>query len=126
MSSSKSYMMTMPDPTLGQTPAEPNPERRPPLYKAEDYVSSLRRFCKLTGLQMYLQDPQGSQTTLSSADSAADFVSSNNRKNSKSALSGGKFKLPSEEMRERSSDELGIRQFGTVTELLAKLKVRNF
>ena len=29
-------------------------ENRPPMYNAEDYVAGLKRFCKLTGLQLYL------------------------------------------------------------------------
>ena len=29
-------------------------ENRPPVYNAEDYVAGLKRVCKLTGLQLYL------------------------------------------------------------------------
>jgi len=31
-------------------------ENRPPVYNAEDYVAGLKRFCKLTGLQLYLNN----------------------------------------------------------------------
>ena len=29
-------------------------ESRPPLYNSEDYIAALKRFSRLTGLQMYL------------------------------------------------------------------------
>ena len=34
-------------------------ENRPPVYNAEDYVAGLKRFCKLTGLQLYLNNSNG-------------------------------------------------------------------
>ena len=30
-------------------------ERRPPIYNAEDYILGLKKFSKLTGLQLYLE-----------------------------------------------------------------------
>ena len=35
-------------------------ESRPPLYNAEDYIAALKRFSRLTGLQMYLGNNDGS------------------------------------------------------------------
>ena len=37
-------------------------ENRPPVYNAEDYVAGLKRFCKLTGLQLYLNNNGMNQT----------------------------------------------------------------
>ena len=34
-------------------------ESRPPLYNSEDYIAALKRFSKLTGLQMYLSNGGG-------------------------------------------------------------------
>ena len=38
-------------------------ENRPPMYNAEDYVAGLKRFCKLTGLQLYLNNNVAHNTT---------------------------------------------------------------
>ena len=34
-------------------------ESRPPLYNSEDYIAALKRFSRLTGLQMYLGSDGG-------------------------------------------------------------------
>ena len=34
-------------------------ERRPPIYNAEDYILGLKKFSKLSGLQLYLESPLG-------------------------------------------------------------------
>ena len=91
----------------------PQGESRPPLYNAEDYVAGLKKFCKLTGLQMYLGDADSA----GSGHPTSGFVQANNRKNGKMA---GKRDSMSETMSE--SSEMGLRQFDTVTEMLAKLK----
>ncbi|TRY74025.1 hypothetical protein TCAL_01540 [Tigriopus californicus] len=110
-------------------------ERRPPLYNAEDYVTALKKFCKLTGLQMYLGDadssslgPFGSSSISTPAPGGGNannaFVNHQNRKNKK--LAGGS---KAEDARNYANPtmsqdptEMGLRQFGTVSELLAKLK----
>ena len=92
-------------------------ERRPPLYNAEDYVSGLKRFCKLTGLQMYLGDADHASHLMSGSNSAT-FVASNNRKNKKNARKANTV----QDGGQSESEEMGLRQFETVTELLAKLK----
>ena len=101
-------------------------EKRPPLYNAEDYVIALKKFCKLTGLQMYLVDAQTSSSDMVSSgvmSNASTFVSAQNRKNSKSKKSSMAHSSSSmEEMRSGNDSEMGLRQFGTVSELLAKLK----
>merc|ERR1712165_285723 len=38
-------------------------ENRPPVYNAEDYVAGLKRFCKLTGLQLYLNNNVAQHTS---------------------------------------------------------------
>lgn len=112
-------------------------ERRPPLYNAEDYVTALKKFCKLTGLQMYLGDadssslgPFGSSSISTSAPGGGNannaFVNHQNRKNKK--LAGGTGKVEDAKSQanttttSRDPTEMGLRQFGTVSELLAKLK----
>ena len=39
---------------LGHNPQQAM-ERRPPIYNAEDYILGLKKFSKLTGLQLYLE-----------------------------------------------------------------------
>ena len=81
-------------------------ERRPPVYNAEDYVAGMKKFCKLTGLQMYLND-----VTLDSNDFHDDRETA--RINGEDASS-----MKSEDL----GHEMGLRQFSSVTELLAKLR----
>uniref|UniRef100_A0A0K2T3M1 GBD/FH3 domain-containing protein n=1 Tax=Lepeophtheirus salmonis TaxID=72036 RepID=A0A0K2T3M1_LEPSM len=75
-------------------------ERRPPVYNSEDYVAGLKKFCKLTGLQLYLGEEEeeelqnGSKITIKTSSP----LSTNN------------------------STEMGLRQFSNISELLAKLK----
>lgn len=90
--------------SLGQT------ESRPPLYNAEDYVASLKKFGKLTGLQMYLGDADNAGAPVGPTSA---FVQVNNRRNK-----SGKAKS----MDDFEATEMGLRQFDTVTEMLSKLK----
>ena len=44
-------------------------ERRPPIYNSEDYVTGLKKFCKLTGLQLYLSgDDENNHSSLEISD----------------------------------------------------------
>ncbi len=94
----------------------PQVERRPPLYNAEDYVSGLKRFCKLTGLQMYLADatstdnsPDGGNTNDSKKSAGKNRKEHGGGDGSGGGGGGG-------------PDEMGLRQFSSVSELLSKLK----
>ena len=75
-------------------------ERRPPIYNAEDYILGLKKFSKLTGLQLYLEPNSPLLET-----SNDNKVSANNRRNKNEMVL-----------------EMGYRQFSTITELLTKLK----
>ena len=75
-------------------------ERRPPIYNAEDYILGLKKFSKLTGLQLYLEPNSPLLET-----SNDNKVSANNRRNKNEMVL-----------------EMGNRQFSTITELLTKLK----
>ena len=52
---------TLPRPTMTKQQREATGagESRPPLYNSEDYVAALKRFSRLTGLQMYLGSDGG-------------------------------------------------------------------
>ena len=76
-------------------------ERRPPLYNAEDYVTGIAKFCKLTGLQMYLGN--------SNADESGGSTTTKSKKKKDSEKSENNL-------------EMGLRQFSSASELLAKLK----
>jgi len=96
-------------------------ERRPPIYNAEDYILGLRKFCKLTGLQLYLDSPlvletqggvseQNKKSSNSSSNSQNEnLVTANNRRNRQNV----------EQVQEQ---EMGLKQFSTITDLLIKLK----
>ena len=76
-------------------------ERRPPVYNAEDYVAGMKKFCKLTGLQMYLSDISNESNDFHDNKTNGDDEENNN----------------SEEV-----GEMGLRQFSSVSELLGKLR----
>jgi hypothetical protein len=113
-------------------------ERRPPLYNPEDYVTGLKRFSKLTGLQLYLGDMEAG---------AVNNNNTNNNNNNNSNNGGGNNKMEppqnnvnsrkNKKNRSRSQPEetdhpvhgsmthdreMELRQFATITELLAKLR----
>lgn len=83
-------------------------EQRPPIYNAEDYILGLKKFSKLTGLQLYLDSPLVVETS-STDKKSADLVSANNRRNKNG------FQQP-------LFQEMGLKQFSTITDLLIKLK----
>jgi len=123
-------------------------ERRPPLYNPEDYVSGLKKFSKLTGLQLYLSDIEMSVTTPTNNNNTNlnkkvdsnlnsgsqiqnNFTTSNNRKNKKSSgnVGGSRQRNNLDEVDSSnpslfndSNKEMGLRQFATITELMAKLR----
>ena len=78
------------------------PERRPPIYNAEDYVFGLKKLCKLTGLQLYLDT------------SAANEYHHHNNNNSENVRKNNDLNSLGLEM--------GLKQFSTITDLLVKLK----
>ena len=58
-------------------------ESRPPLYNAEDYIAALKRFSRLTGLQMYL----GNNDANGSYDGGGNAEKSDEKGGGKSAKS---------------------------------------
>ena len=82
--------------------------QRPPVYNAEDYTGYLRKYCKLTGLQLYV-----------------NTGSENNVKTNKQKLLGGKRAEKSEPLGifDKHQMEMGLKQFTSISELLNKLKI---
>lgn len=87
--------------------------QRPPVYNAEDYTQYLRKYCKLTGLQLYLHTGASVQS------------SEGNVKVSKSKLVLGKRneKNESPSLFDKHQMEMGLKQFTSISELLNKLKI---
>ena len=87
--------------------------QRPPVYNAEDYTQYLRKYCKLTGLQLYLHT------------GASVPSSEGNVKVSKSKLVLGKRneKNDSPSLFDKHQMEMGLKQFTSISELLNKLKI---
>ena len=101
-------------------------ERRPPIYNAEDYVLGLKKFSKLTGLQLYLDSPLEYSTSAGTSNGTSvstsaengkktDFVRDNNRRNMK-------HNNNSDPNQNAQNLEMGLKQFSTITDLLIKLK----
>ena len=90
-------------------------ERRPPIYNAEDYILGLKKFSKLTGLQLYLDSPllETVNTPVDSHNSShkksSDLVTANNRRNKYEQI-------------QSQPEEMALKQFCTITDLLIKLK----
>ena len=82
--------------------------QRPPVYNAEDYTGYLRKYCKLTGLQLYV-----------------NTGAENNVKTNKQKLLGGKRAEKSEPLGifDKHQMEMGLKQFTSISELLNKLKI---
>ena len=81
--------------------------QRPPVYNAEDYSEYLRKYCKFTGLQLYLNT--GTDISIKSA---------------KTKLLGKQpEKSDSFGMFDKHQMEMGLKQFTSISELLNKLKV---
>ena len=110
-------------------------ERRPPLYNPEDYVLGLKKFSKLTGLQLYLGEMEIGANNKAEPNqnhagpnnnSGSNNNNLNNRKNKKNRSRNGLDEVePSRNPPHPHNDsnrEMELRQFGTITELLAKLR----
>lgn len=95
-------------------------ERRPPVYNAEDYVLGLKRFCKLTGLQLYLDQNSPLVEDGQGGEAVNEFVNVNNRKNKLSQQE--QHHPPQQNGGHNHGLEMGLRQFSTISDLLAKLK----
>ena len=106
-------------------------ERRPPMYNPEDYASGLKRFCRMTGLQLYLTDisvdcsasnpgpkcPNRSHGEHNPHRKGWDDSDEDDDEEEICRNSGGHPRG-----RDGESAEMGLRQFGSVSELLAKLR----
>ena len=60
-------------------------ESRPPLYNSEDYIAALKRFSRLTGLQMYLGSDGFGSDGFGNADGAGKAEEKGGGKGAKSA-----------------------------------------
>ena len=60
-------------------------ESRPPLYNSEDYIAALKRFSRLTGLQMYLSDDGSYDGPAASNGNEKGAEEKGGNKNAKSA-----------------------------------------
>ena len=82
--------------------------QRPPVYNAEDYAEYLQKYCKYSGLQLYLNT--GSEM--------------GGRKSGKSKMMGKKIDRSDSNVKtvERNRIEMGLKQFSSISELLNKLK----
>ena len=85
--------------------------QRPPVYNAEDYAGYLGKYCKLTGLQLYLQPGQ---------TQGGD----NNVKTNKNKLLGkSRAEKHDSSLFDKHQMEMGLKQFTSISELLNKLKI---
>ena len=82
--------------------------QRPPVYNAEDYTGYLRKYCKLTGVQLYVNT--GSESSV---------------KTNKNKLRPGKRsdKPETRGLSDKHQMEMGLKQFTSISELLNKLKI---
>ena len=86
--------------------------QRPPVYNAEDYAGTLRKYCKMPGLQLYLHN----------SNSSSD---NNNVKSAKSRLLGKRADKSdaAQGLFDKHQMEMGLKQFTSISELLNKLKI---
>ena len=85
--------------------------QRPPVYNAEDYAGYLGKYCKLTGLQLYLQPGQAQG-------------GDNNVKTNKNKLLGkSRPEKHDSSLFDKHQMEMGLKQFTSISELLNKLKI---
>ena len=81
---------TLPRPTMTKQQREATGagESRPPLYNSEDYIAALKRFSRLTGLQMYLgSDGFGNADGAEKAEEKGAGKSAKSAKNDSSTAS---------------------------------------
>jgi hypothetical protein len=108
---------------------------RPPLYNSEDYISGLKKFSKLTGLQMYLGDCCKGDSNHEETVSSGDHHTMIRRKNKKQTESKEHNQRMQQQIGGCSSSSVGksggggggggemaLRQFASVSEMLIKLK----
>ena len=86
--------------------------QRPPVYNAEDYAGTLRKYCKMPGLQLYLNNSGNSSDN-------------NNVKSAKSRLLGKRADKSdaAHGLFDKHQMEMGLKQFTSISELLNKLKI---
>ena len=117
-------------------------ERRPPLYNPEDYVLGLKKFSKLTGLQLYLGEMEIGANNKAEQGQTNNHNGNNNNSSNNSINNNNNHNRKNKKNRSRnnaaddnetmchtsshphhdSNKEMELRQFGTITELLAKLR----
>merc|ERR1719347_1588332 len=78
--------------------------QRPPIYNAEDYAEYLYKYCKFTGLQLYLNTG----------------MDTGPGKRENKALE--KFEKAEKNHLMKEHQEMGLKQFSSISELLSKLK----
>ena len=98
-------------------------ERRPPIYNAEDYILGLKKFSKLTGLQLYLDSPllETVNNEPNGNKKSQDLVSANNRRNKNEHTTTNSASLQ-QQQQHHHTEEMALKQFSTITDLLIKLK----
>ena len=79
--------------------------QRPPIYNAEDYANYLRKYCTITELQLYLNTGTDIQ----------------NKSVKTKMINKGVVKNDSFRGNDKHQNEMGLRQFTSVSELLRKL-----
>ena len=86
--------------------------QRPPVYNAEDYAGTLRKYCKMPGLQLYLHN-------------SGNSGDNNNVKSAKSRLLGKRADKSdaAHGLFDKHQMEMGLKQFTSISELLNKLKI---
>ena len=87
--------------------------QRPPVYNAEDYTGFLRKYCKLTGLQLYLQPEP--PTTAPVKTNKHKLLSGKRSEKNDTAAGQAIF--------DKHQLEMGLKQFSSISELLNKLKI---
>ena len=82
----------------------------PPVYKVCDYILHLRRYCKYSGLQLYLMHTK---------DDAKKRGRSRSKKREEKEKYGN---ILNNYQQDAVSQEMGLKQFSTISHLLEKLK----
>ena len=92
--------------------------QRPPVYNAEDYTGYLQKYCKLTGLQLYLHTGPGH-----AAHTQGDGGGGKTNKTKLLQLGKRTEKNDSPGLFDKHQIEMGLKQFTSISELLNKLKI---
>ena len=96
--------------------------QRPPVYNAEDYTGYLRKYCKLTGLQLYLHNVPGQQESNQAGGSGTSGVKTNKHR-LLPGKRGEKNDAGAAGLLDKHQHEMGLKQFSSISELLNKLKI---